>query len=817
VTKDWQAKWIWAAGRAVPPSQFVLFRKVINAETERRATLRCAADSKYRLWVNGRHVGTGPARGHAAHPYYDTYRVTLRPGANSIAFRVQHFTNRNVHIFAAVQGGLICQVNAGTTVLAATDATWKAMTCQAYSPIEGLIFPQCFDASREPEDWTAPAHADAGWPAARVRRQSPLAPPERLVARPIPMLGGPSRRPARLLRVGRNTAVNPRAIAADRDIASSLLRAQYAERHAGRDVCSAAGPGPWPRRPLALRVARGESVVVAADFGAETLASIEIAIEGPRGTIVDYGTSECLDDNKVATRWQGLRQSERIILRDGLTRYRTQQTRGCRFLVLRVTPPPGAGAEVVLKDIVAHEEIYPARLRGTFRCSDALLNRIHAMSARTLNLCMEDAFTDCPWRERSQWVGDFQPEALFNAYTFYATDIWRKAVLEFASGSTEDGWVPGIFPTSRPHNLPTWGMRLPVFFRDYVLYTGDTDVLTPCLAAVHRQMAWFARHENRAGLLGNLPGWNFVDWTALDARNRGGGAVQGWYLEALETASWLAAQAGDRPAAAAWSAKARTVREALMRQYWDTSRKAFRKYRARDPERPDDCPPDLVGQHENVLFPLLGVGTARQRRQALDAAAGPSGMYLPDLGGYQGTFAPIPGELARAIVLTEGEPNQQGTYSAQPLHLIGSPFWSFYALRALMEDGRAEAALNYMRTGWGLMLANGDTTCWEMWDRKTSLCHGWSAAPAMILPGCVLGVRPLEPGYRTFIVEPRLGDLEWARGRIPSPHGPITLDLKRRGSTVSGTLRVPQGTCARIRQRGTMRTLAPGAHVLRLG
>jgi hypothetical protein len=291
--------------------------------------------------------------------------------------------------------------------------------------------------------------------------------------------------------------------------------------------------------------------------------------------------------------------------------------------------------------------------------------------------------------------------------------------------------------------------------------------------------------------------------------------MQGWYLEALQASAWLAAMAGQRDTAQAYKARADVLRRTLREAYWDSDQRAFRKYRAGDPERPADCRADLVGQHENVLFPLLGIGTARQRRQALDATAGPAGMYLPDLGGHQGSFMRIEGGLVRLNVLEEGDPNQHGTYTAQPLHLIGSPFWSFYALQALMEDGRVDAALNYMRIAWGLMLANGATTCWEMWDRRTSQCHGWSAGPAMILPAYVLGVRPLKPGFREFTFAPQAGNLACAEGTIPTPHGPIRVELEQVNTQTRGRISVPEGTTARVAINGTKQRLAAGDHDFR--
>jgi hypothetical protein len=130
---------------------------------------------------------------------------------------------------------------------------------------------------------------------------------------------------------------------------------------------------------------------------------------------------------------------------------------------------------------------------------------------------------------------------------------------------------------------------------------------------------------------------------------------------------------------------------------------------------------------------------------------------------------------------------------------LGSPFWSYYALLALLENGYPQQALEYIRLCWGLMLEFGATSCWEMWDRHSSLCHGWSGAPAMILPAYVLGVQPLEPGFAEFSVSPRIGDLDRAAGQIPTPEGPVTVQWHREEEQFSCTVVVPTGTRGQFR------------------
>ncbi|MFD0717334.1 alpha-L-rhamnosidase C-terminal domain-containing protein [Paenibacillus sp. GCM10027626] len=82
------------------------------------------------------------------------------------------------------------------------------------------------------------------------------------------------------------------------------------------------------------------------------------------------------------------------------------------------------------------------------------------------------------------------------------------------------------------------------------------------------------------------------------------------------------------------------------------------------------------------------------------------------------------------------------------------------------------------------MLFQGATCFWETNDganafgRAGSLCHGWSATPLYFYYSFLLGVRPLEPGFRAFQVAPVPGGFHQASGVVPTPRGPIEVSWK---------------------------------------
>lgn len=128
-------------------------------------------------------------------------------------------------------------------------------------------------------------------------------------------------------------------------------------------------------------------------------------------------------------------------------------------------------------------------------------------------------------------------------------------------------------------------------------------------------------------------------------------------------------------------------------------------------------------------------------------------------------------------------------------------------LEAIAKGGKYEEGMEMISKYWGAMLDLGATTFWEelvytdalkagrideivpegKFDihahtgkycyigLRHSLCHGWSAGPTIWLTRHVLGIYPTEPGCKTLVVEPHLGNLEYAKGTFPTPYGVVTV------------------------------------------
>src|SRR3954465_13098101 len=95
------AHWIWVPGYddTVDPGQFVLFRKTFSLQDipQDETLLHVSADTRYRLYLNGKRLSFGPCKSYLARWYYETVNITpfLRAGGNVLSAKVLRFSATN--------------------------------------------------------------------------------------------------------------------------------------------------------------------------------------------------------------------------------------------------------------------------------------------------------------------------------------------------------------------------------------------------------------------------------------------------------------------------------------------------------------------------------------------------------------------------------------------------------------------------------------------------------------------------------------------------------------------------------------------------
>ena len=133
----WDAQWITCPDVPARAYGVYHFRKTISlSEVPKQFIIHVTADNRYRLFVNGKVVGRGPARGDLYNWNFETYDIApyLQKGKNVIAAIVW-----NMGEFAPVaqisnQTGFLLLGDNETEKIINTNSSWKVLHDTAYTP-----------------------------------------------------------------------------------------------------------------------------------------------------------------------------------------------------------------------------------------------------------------------------------------------------------------------------------------------------------------------------------------------------------------------------------------------------------------------------------------------------------------------------------------------------------------------------------------------------------------------------------------------------------------------------------------------------------
>ena len=493
--------------------------------------------------------------------------------------------------------------------------------------------------------------------------------------------------------------------------------------------------------PAALQdLAAGQPVTIAGeperdielivDFGREFSGFLSFELTAPAGVTIDaYGFEYLRGDHREDT--ERLDNSLRYVTRAGRQHYTSPTRRGLRFLQLTIRGL-ASDAQLQLHKLAMIESHFPVSQVGTFRCSDARLDAIWHLARRTVLACMEDTWVDCPAYEQTYWVGDAYNSARFATPVFGAEALTERCLRLVAGSVRQEPYLASQVPSGWVNVIPNWTFLWVMTARSHWRRTGDSAFAVELLPSIQAALSRFTSHLNDDGLL-EIAAWNLLDWAPMDQPNEGVVTHQNVLMViALDAAAELAEAAGED--ASRFRAHARALREAINAHLWSDDANGYIDAIHADGVRSVVC---SVQVHMFALLAGVAEGERAARAQAV--------LTDPPEGWVR----------------------------------IGSPWMSAFLYDALADLGRTADAVEDIRRNYGMMLDHGATTCWEVYPASPvataghqltrSHCHAWSAAPAAFLPERVLGIRGLEPGWRTVLVAPEPCGLEWADGSVPLP------------------------------------------------
>lgn len=489
---------------------------------------------------------------------------------------------------------------------------------------------------------------------------------------------------------------------------------------------------------------QGHAIELIYDLGEQNCGYVHFDLTADEGVVIDVFLVEYISPDGRVQFTANNRNGFRHVTKQGENRYTSMKRRSGRYLFMTLR---NVDREVAIRNIHLVESTYPVTETEVFSCSDERLNKITEICARTLTLCMEDVYTDCPLYEQTLWVGDLRNEALYGYYAFGATDIARSSLLLAAESTGRYGMIAAQVPSCWDMILPAWSFLWGIAVWEYYWYTGDKAFLEILYPYVQKNIESAAKLLAENGLF-SAPYWNFFDWAKIDQEHTTVLHNSMLFVGALRCAILCAEHLNDPVGAARFQALMTKLIDSINR-YWDVNRNSFP-----DSIHNDGTISASSSQHTSFLALLFDILAPQNADAAIRNLLNP------------------PDEMVR----------------------VGSPFTIMYLYEALEKHGHANFLLRSIVDAYTPMVESDATTVWESYPHGSlahdgfptrSHCHGWSASPMYFFVRVILGLRQTGVGCTSFEISPTLFGLRYARGTIKTPYGDISVAWKCEGTQLS--------------------------------
>ena len=776
----WKGHWIWVPedevavthalpGAAGPPLEesHGLFRKNFSLSTvPERVPARIAADSRYVLYVNEQEVFRGPIRSQPRRMHYDLFDIApyLRPGNNTIAAYVRFYGRPLAMYMPPVgnsglgkSGALVFEADLAGAGWLVSDETWKARKDEAWATKEagmlGGVPVELMDARNQPAGWANAGFDDSGWGNARklraihiggfARSQPPGDPYGPLYPRPIAKLGG--------------EILSPRTVCVEifkGDVGESTQ--SPGERALSSYQLFPDSEGDPSAFPIDLDIPAGSFARLTLDMGRIVSGLVQLDVNAPSGTRFDLAYEE--DPVARSSSGPGHQASgSRYVARGRDDRFENFDSNGLRYIYAVIDSATGP---ITIDKIAVRELIYPWHHGASFECSDPELNSIYSAGIRTVNLNSHDAFLDCPTREQRAWVGDSVVHQMVHLAT---NSDWRLAwhYLTLGNSPRSDGILPmsvaGDIEASLGMTIPDWSLHWIHGVYNLYRFSGDKAAVKAFMPTAERILRWYVPYQTKAGVLKHVPEWNLVDWAALFVEDTSSILTAIWargLKEFAELAGWL-----DENSSRAWAEELYARAKDGYEIFWDEARGTYVDH-IKDGEQQKP-----ISQVAGAMAIVSELAPQERWKRIAGTITDPTKLVVRSwTGNESGDYGP-----------EKIQKQMQGIYEAdwdtESEIVIGEPFISYLVHDAVAQAGLADN-LTALYRRWSQFLTDGYDTLGECWGWGTHV-HGWSCTPTRDLVFYTLGVTPAAPGYASARIAPRLGDLDWAKGSVPTPHGLI--------------------------------------------
>ncbi len=757
--QPWKASWIALPGESGLDYGVYLFRRTFHLDSPVVSfPVHVSADNRYKLYVNGRLVSLGPARGDLYHWNYETVDLApyLQQGENTLAARVWNQAGYRPEAQISLRTGFILQGGNAAAAAINTNGMWKCRRDSSYAPLRfsGPFYyvsgpGELIDHRLQPQGWQQNGYADSSWKPAQAL----------FAGMPKEIHGGygtsngwmlqPSSLPAMELREQRLAAV--------------------------REATGITPPAGFPATRQRVVVPPHTTVTLLLDQGQLTNAYPQVEFSQGKGATLSIGYTEALytkfpdkgNRNEVTGKlFLGRKDS---IHSNGSAgqQFTTLEWRTFRYIRLLIKT---AADPLVLDDIRSTFTGYPFSLEAEFHSGLPELKRMLDIGWHTARLCAVETYMDCPYYEQLQYIGDARIQALVSLYNSGDDRLLRNA-LDLADASRlPEGLTLSRHPSYTPQIIPTFSLWYIGMLHDYWRYGKDTFFVKDKLPGTRQVLEYFSRYQQSDGSLKAVPNWMFTDWVnqkdwhsgvAPVGKEGSSSVVDMTLLWAYRLAAAMEGRMGMDAYRQRYEKAAEQLERTIRNKYYDGSRGLYA-------DRPEK---DRFSQHANSLAILSGVATGREHAALAEKLLGDT-------------------SLAPASI-----------------------YFRYYLHQALIRAGRGNEYLDWLDK-WRENIQSGLTTWAEMSEVSSSRsdCHAWGSSPNIEFFRTMLGIDSDAPGFRKIRVTPHPGPLKELAGSIPHPAGSLTVKITGAGNSRSFHLHLPPGISGTLVWKGRNYPLKPGSN-----
>lgn len=402
---------------------------------------------------------------------------------------------------------------------------------------------------------------------------------------------------------------------------------------------------------------------------------------------------------------------------------------------------------------------------GSFSCSNDLYNRIHKMvrwTYRALNLGGQTV--DCPHRERFGY-GDGQTIMDVGCYNFDASTLYTKWSENWWDEQKDDGFVPFVAPASiTTGGGPAWGaMCITVPWKTYLFYN-DTKLLEKGYPYMKKYIEYLGAHTTDGVLQDLFPGdkWKNLgdwvpprrgmdkkEWVGHNSRRFFNNCYHTYLLQIMIKVGTLLDKKDD---VLAFKQELNITQKAIHTKWFNPADTTYAN-----------------GEQPYLIFPLqTGITPDELKNAVFDKF------------------------VHTMLVKDKGHLNTG---------MIGTQITFDYLLENNRNDLIDIMVNKKTYPGWGYMIENGATTCWEQWNGHASQIHSCFPYIGGWFYRGLGGIQwdSENPGFKNTILRPALvKSVDWVKCNYESHYGNIISNWKIKANQLNWEVTIPANSTATV-------------------